>query len=179
MKSFSTPTSRIALRSYCVMLASRQFTFVITIFSTQPTQMILEFARQHAFVLISEDTDFGELLAPAMHSHPLIRAVTHLRTHDPGRASRSFAGEPSPTARRSDPRGHRGHRAEPASSSTPTTDASNTRTAGAVGVCASRVAAGRGPKPADTNQRRPWIDSDRIVAGALLDRPVSSLTNGQ
>lgn len=77
------------------MLASRQFTFVITIFSTQPTQMILEFARQHAFVLISEDTDFGELLAPAMHSHPLIRAVTHLRTHDPGRASRSFAGEPS------------------------------------------------------------------------------------
>ena len=60
--------------------------------------MIFEFARQHGFVLVSEDTDFGELLARQCTA-TLIRAVTHLRPHDTGRTGHSSAGEPSPTRR--------------------------------------------------------------------------------
>lgn len=60
--------------------------------------MILEFARQHAFVLVSEDTDFGELLS-AVHGSAVIRAVAHLRTHEAGRPGRCSVGEPSPAAR--------------------------------------------------------------------------------
>lgn len=42
--------------------------------------MILQFARQHAFVLISEDTDFGELLARQCTATP---SFVLLRTCDP------------------------------------------------------------------------------------------------
>jgi predicted nuclease of predicted toxin-antitoxin system len=41
---------------------------------------ILEFARQHAFVLVSEDTDFGELLARQRTAAP---SFVLLRTYDP------------------------------------------------------------------------------------------------
>ncbi|MGH3671388.1 MAG: DUF5615 family PIN-like protein, partial [Pseudonocardiaceae bacterium] len=42
--------------------------------------MILEFARQHAFVLVSEDTDFGELLARQCTVAP---SFVRLRTYEP------------------------------------------------------------------------------------------------
>ncbi len=42
--------------------------------------VILEFARQHAFVLVSEDTDFGELLARQCTVAP---SFVLLRTHEP------------------------------------------------------------------------------------------------
>jgi predicted nuclease of predicted toxin-antitoxin system len=42
--------------------------------------MILEFTRQHAFVLVSEDTDFGELLARQRTATP---SFVLLRTYEP------------------------------------------------------------------------------------------------
>jgi predicted nuclease of predicted toxin-antitoxin system len=42
--------------------------------------VILEFARQHAFVLVSEDTDFGELLARQCTVAP---SFVLLRTYEP------------------------------------------------------------------------------------------------
>lgn len=42
--------------------------------------VILEFARQHAFVLVSEDTDFGELLARQRTAAP---SFVLLRTYEP------------------------------------------------------------------------------------------------
>ncbi len=42
--------------------------------------VILEFARQHAFVLVSEDTDFGELLARQCTGAP---SFVLLRTYEP------------------------------------------------------------------------------------------------
>ncbi|MGQ0774252.1 MAG: DUF5615 family PIN-like protein [Pseudonocardiales bacterium] len=45
-----------------------------------PDSMILEFARQHSFVLISEDTDFGELLARQRTVAP---SFVLLRTYEP------------------------------------------------------------------------------------------------
>ena len=42
--------------------------------------VILEFARQHGFVLVSEDTDFGELLAQQRTAAP---SFVLLRTYEP------------------------------------------------------------------------------------------------
>lgn len=42
--------------------------------------VIMEFARQHAFVLVSEDTDFGELLARQRSATP---SFVLLRTYEP------------------------------------------------------------------------------------------------
>lgn len=42
--------------------------------------VILEFARQHAFVLVSEDTDFGELLA---RQYTVAPSFVLLRTYEP------------------------------------------------------------------------------------------------
>ncbi|MBV9141642.1 MAG: DUF5615 family PIN-like protein [Pseudonocardiales bacterium] len=42
--------------------------------------VILEFARQHTFVLVSEDTDFGELLARQCTVSP---SLVLLRTYEP------------------------------------------------------------------------------------------------
>jgi predicted nuclease of predicted toxin-antitoxin system len=42
--------------------------------------VILEFARRHAFVLVSEDTDFGELLARQSAGAP---SFVLLRTYEP------------------------------------------------------------------------------------------------
>jgi predicted nuclease of predicted toxin-antitoxin system len=42
--------------------------------------VILEFVRQHAFVLVSEDTDFGELLARQRTAAP---SFVLLRTYEP------------------------------------------------------------------------------------------------
>jgi predicted nuclease of predicted toxin-antitoxin system len=62
--------------------------------------VILEFARRHAFVLVSEDTDFGELLARQSAGAPSFVLFAHLRTHDPERPGRCSGGEPSPALRR-------------------------------------------------------------------------------
>lgn len=46
----------------------------------EPDEVILEFAREHALVLVSEDTDFGELLARQRAAAP---SFLLLRTNGP------------------------------------------------------------------------------------------------
>jgi hypothetical protein len=64
--------------------------------------MIVEFARQHAFVLVSEDTDFGELLARQCTVAPCGARIydcwSDLRVHGrpaPSRCDLVLAGEPA------------------------------------------------------------------------------------
>ena len=111
----------------------------------------LEFTRQHAVVLVSEDTDFGELLA---RQCTVVPSFVLLRTYEPmtpdEQAAVLLANLP-----------------EPASSTTPADAASNTRTAGAAAAaCASRAAI-KTSAPTRTPEAK---DSQTIVVVSRKDQ---------